>query len=52
MNKKTAKIAKLAHAFNGYASSYNVEILNPFNPDLQPKDNEPAIKNKLKKIII
>ena len=32
----------------GYASSYNVEILkNSFNPELQFKDTESAIKNKL-----
>ena len=29
-----AKIAKRSHAFKGYASSYNVEILNSFNPEL------------------
>ena len=52
LNKKTVKIAKGAHDFNGHASSCNVEILNSFNPDLQLKDNEPAIKNKLKKTII
>ena len=51
MNKKTVKITKGAHDFNGHASSYNVEILNSFNPDLQIKDNEPAIKNKLKKLL-
>ena len=28
-----------------------VEILNYFNPELQHKDIESAIKNKLKKII-
>ena len=51
MNKKTVKITKGAHDFNGHTSSYNVEILNSFNPDLQIKDNEPAIKNKLKKLL-
>ena len=38
--KKDVKITKWAHAFKGYASSYNVEILNSFNPELQ-------LKNKL-----
>ena len=31
----------------GYASSYKVEILNYFNPELQFKDAESAPKNKL-----
>ena len=47
--KKNAKITKRAHAFKGYASSYNVEILNSFYPKLQLKDTESAIKNKLRK---
>ena len=41
-------ITKQAHAFNGYASSYNVETSSSFNPELQLKDTECAIKNKLK----
>ena len=28
-------------------STYNVEILNSFNPEIQLKDTESAIKNKL-----
>ena len=44
LNKKNVKITKRAHAFNGYASTYNVEILNTFNPELQL---ESAIKSKL-----
>ena len=47
MNKKDVKIIKPAHAFNGYASSYNIEILNSFNPKLQLKDTESVIKSKL-----
>ena len=43
------KIKKTAHAFKVYASSYNVEILNSFNPELQLKDTENTIKNKVKK---
>ena len=31
----------------GYASTYNVEILNSFNPKLQLKDAESVIKRKL-----
>ena len=42
------KITKGAHAFKYYGSSYNVKILNSFNPKLQLKDTESATKNKLK----
>ena len=35
----------------GYASSYNVEILNFFDSQLQLKDTESAIKKKLKKLL-
>ena len=48
-NEKNIKITKRAHVFKGYGSSYNVEILNSFNPKLQLKDTESAIKNKLQK---
>ena len=48
MNEKNTKITKSAHAFKGYACSYNVEVLNSFNSELQLKDTEYAIKNKLK----
>ena len=37
---------KRPHAFKDYASSYNVEILNSFNPELQLKDTKSPIKNK------
>ena len=35
--EKNVKITKRAHASNGYASSYNVKILNSFNPELKVK---------------
>ena len=38
------KITKEQHAFKGYGSTYNVEILNSFNPELQLKDTESAVK--------
>ena len=38
---------KRSYACKGYASSYNVKISNSFNPGLQLKDTESAIKNKL-----
>ena len=47
MNKKHIKITKREHTFKGYASTYTVEILNSFNPELQPKNTESAIKSKL-----
>ena len=40
-------MAKRAHAFKGFASSYNVEILYYFDPELQFKDTESKIKSKL-----
>ena len=33
--------------FKGFPSSYNVEILNSFNPELQLKASECAIKSKV-----
>ena len=51
MNEKNARIKKCAHAFTGYASSYNVDVFNSVNPELQLKDIEPAIKNKLKNLL-
>ena len=47
MNEKIYKNKKREHASKGYASTYNMEILNSFNPELQLKDTEIAIKNKL-----
>ena len=49
MSGKNVKITKRAHAFKGYASSYNVEILNFFNPALQLKDTESTTK-RIKRI--
>ena len=47
MDEKNAKITKRLHIYIGYESFYNIEILNFFNPELQLKDTESAIKNKL-----
>ena len=41
---KDVKIMKRSHAYRGYASTYNAEILNSFNPELQLKDFESEIK--------
>ena len=46
MNQKNIKIAKREQTFKVYASIYNVEILDSFNPGLQLKDTESAIKSK------
>ena len=47
LNEKNVKITKQTRAFKGYVSSYNVEILNSFNPELQLRGSESAIKTKL-----
>ena len=52
MNEKNIKITKREHAFKGYASTFNVEILNFFNPEPQLKDIESAIKSKLIELLI
>ena len=41
----------LEHVFKGYESAYNVEIPNFFNPDLQLKDTESAMKSKLTELL-
>ena len=47
LNEKNVKITKLEYAFKGFASSYNVEILNSFHLELQLKDTKSSIKSKL-----
>ena len=42
-----AKITKRSHAFQVYATSYDVEILNCINSELQIKDTKSEIKNKI-----
>ena len=39
------------HAFEGYANTYNNEILKSFNPELQLQDTEYNIRNKLKDLL-
>ena len=46
-NEKNVKITKRSRAYRGYVSTYNVEILNSFNPEQQLKDTESAIKNNV-----
>ena len=38
--RENVKITKRARAFKGCASSFSVEILNTFNPEIQLKDTE------------
>ena len=44
---KNIKRTSREHAFKGYASIFNVEIINSLNPELKLKDTESAIKSKL-----
>ena len=46
--QKNIKVTKRVHAFKSFASSYDIEILNSFNSELQLKYTESAIRNKLK----
>ena len=47
MDEENANIMKRSHAYKGYTSTYNVEILNYLNLELQLQDTESAIRNKL-----
>ena len=47
LNEKNMKITKRGHAFQGYSSTYNVEIFISFNHELRLKDIESEIKSKL-----
>ena len=47
---KCAKIMKQSHTYKGYASTYNVTILNSLNLELQLTNTEFVIKNKFKKL--
>ena len=45
--QKNVKITKPAHAFKGYASFFNFEILRSFKPDLELQDTESTTKKNL-----
>ena len=49
--RKNLKITKKSHASKGLASSYNVEILNSLDLELQLKDSESAIRSKQQKFL-
>ena len=48
---KKEKIKKQSHAYEGYASTYNVEISNSVNPELQLQDAKSTIRDKLKDLL-
>ena len=50
MKKKKKKKKKLQNE-HMLSSTYNVEISNSFNPELELKDNESATKSKLIKLL-
>ena len=50
-NTKNSKITKQSHAYKGYKSTCNIDLLNSFNPELQLKDSESAIK-KIRKYLL
>ena len=47
LNEKDIKVTNWSHTYKSYASTYDFEILNSFNGELQLKDTKSAIKNKL-----
>ena len=50
LNEKNIKITKRKHYFKGFGSTYNVYISKSFNPEVQLKDAECAIKNKFENL--
>ena len=44
-------MTKQSHPSNGYVSTYDVEILKYFNPELQLKDTETEMRNKQKDLL-
>ena len=50
-NSKNGKMTKRSHAYKGYVITHIAEILNSFNPGVQLKGTEFAIRNKLKYVI-
>ena len=50
-NIENVKITKRSHAYKGCGSTYNVDILNSFNLELQLKNTESEIRDKLKDLL-
>ena len=42
---KNPKITKRTNFYKDYATTYNVQILNSFNPEIQLKNTESVIRN-------
>ena len=51
MKYKKVNMTKGFHAYKGYVSIYNIEILNSFNPRLRLKDFESTIRGKQKDLL-
>ena len=49
---KIVKITKQSYGYKGYASTYNADILNSFNPEIKLKNAGSAIENKLKDLFL
>ena len=47
LDAKSAKVTNRTHTYKRYASTYSIKILNSFYLELQGKDTEYAIRNKL-----
>ena len=47
LNEKAIKVTNWSHTYKSYVSTYDFEILNSFNGELQLNDTKSAIKNKL-----
>lgn len=45
--KQSAKATKQSHAYKAYTTTYNAAVLNSFDPEVQPKNADFAIRNKL-----
>ena len=45
--QKNVKVTKREHPFMSFISTYNLEILNSFSPELQHKDTGSVINSKL-----
>ena len=48
---KNAEMTQRSHAYRGYASNYCAEILNFLNHELQLKDTESIIRDKLEDLL-
>ena len=51
MKYKKVNMIKGSHAYKGYVSIYNIDILNSFNPELRLKDAESTIRGKQKDLL-